>query len=481
MNVNARLRMGLAMKSHHLARGLSLAGLLVLACAPHAQAEEAKAWRLDEALGAPDWLSIEARLRVRYESLGGQFRAGGSGADQILVFRNLARIEADAGAAAFGVEVQDSRAYLDDAGTPLSTSTVNPFDILQAYVRWDSADVLGATSTSLTLGRQTLDIGSRRVFDRVDMANVIFSYTGAHLRAAWPGGDEVHIVAVAPVGRKPAGRASLDDNDLSGDEEEWGRRAWGAHYRAADVLGHAYPGLWAEGFVYGLHERDSDATPTPNRDYVQPGLRFYRAPTAGRSDLDVEAAWRTGSRRATSAPTDTRDLDVDAHMLTFQLGYTFEHAWRPRVALDYYFSSGDSDPADGRYEQFERLFGSRRSDLGNTGIHGPLTTANIEAPGARFEARPSQRFDFRIAYKAAFLQEAKDAWVVARLQDPTGQSGRFIGHTLDGRARYWLVPDALMLETGASALFKGRFARTAPNAPADQDTLFGYVEVTRLF
>jgi hypothetical protein len=444
-------------------------------------AQEMDAWRLQDALGAPEWLSIEGKLRARYESLGGQFRAGGSGGDQILVFRNLARIEADTGALAFGIEVQDSRAYLDDAGTPLSTSTVNPLDVLQAYARWDASNVLGARTASLKLGRQTLDIASSRIFERVDMANVIFSYTGAYWRATYRDGDELHVIAIVPTGRWPADRPALDDNDLSGDEEQWGRRVWGVHYRAADVLGAVYPGLWAEGFVYTLDERDTGAFPTPNRDYLQPGFRLYRAPQAGRTDLDIEAAWRTGTRRATSASTDRADLDVDAQMLVAQVGYTFDHAWRPRLAIDYYYASGDSNPNDGRYEQFERLFGSRRSDLGNTGIHGPLTTANINAPGGRIEARPSERLDFRIAYKAAFLAQARDAWIDARLQDTTGASGRFIGHAIDARARYWLVPDGLKLEVGASALLKGRFAKEAPNAPPDADTVFGYIEFTQNF
>jgi hypothetical protein len=259
-------------------------------------------------------------LRARYESLGGQFRAGGAGGDQILVFRNLARIEADPGPLAFGVEIQDSRAYLDDAGTPLTTSSVNAFDILQAYVRWDADDVLGAQSSSLKLGRQTLDIGSRRIFERVDMANVIFSYTGAYWRASYADGDELHVVAIVPTGRLPAGRAALDGNEPSGDEEQWGRQVLGVHYRAADVLGESYPGLWAEGFVYTLDERDTAAVPTPNRDYLQPGFRLHRAPQAGQTDLDIEAAWRSGSRRATSAPTDARDLEVDAQMLFAQAG-----------------------------------------------------------------------------------------------------------------------------------------------------------------
>lgn len=459
-------------------RWAALAPLALLAAAP-AEAEEP--FRLHAALDAPAWLKLEGETRLRYEALDGQFRAGGAGGDQLLAARTLLLAEADGGPVAVGLELQDSRGALDDSGTPLSTSIINPLDVLQAYLRFDLDGAFGTKAASLKLGRQTLDIGSRRVIERVDMANAIFSYTGAYWRSVSQGGDEFHAVAFVPVGRQPADRDSLGEDQLSADEEQWGRFGWGVHYRAADVLGAAAPDIWAEAYVYGLQERDTRANPTPNRDYVQPGFRIYRAPKAGRWDLEIEAARRTGSRRATSSAADEADLDVSAAFATATLGYTFDHPWRPRAALDHYYASGDEDPTDGRFDQFERLFGSRRTDLGNTGIHGPLTPANLSAPGARVEIAPGKRFDARLAYKAAYLAEARDQWVIARVQDRSGQSGRFIGHTLDARVRAWLRPDSLRLEIGASALITGRFAEEAPNAARQGDTLFGYIQATQSF
>jgi hypothetical protein len=464
-----------------LAYGCASAILTGPASAQTASAALEPPFRLAQAVNAPDWLTIRGEMRARYETLGGQFRARGSGGDQVLAFRTLALLEADTGALSFGLEVQDSRVYLDDGGTPLSASIVNPLDVLQAYARFDAADVLGFATASLTMGRQTLDIGSRRVLERVDMANVIFSYTGAYARGVREDGSELHLVAFVPTGRMPADRASLGENAISGDEEQWGRRAWGVHYRAADVLGAAFPGLWAEAYVYGLQERDAGSVDTPNRDYLQPGVRLFRAPRPGQVDLDIEASVRTGARRASSARTDQRDLDVDASLLVAAFGYTFDAPWSPRLALDYYAASGDSDPTDNRFEQFERLFGSRRTDLGNTGIHGPLTSANIEAPGARIEVRPNVRSDVRLAYKAAYLAEPRDAWIVAGLRDQSAASGRFIGHSWDFRGRTQLIAESLLLEIGASLLTQGRFARETPGAPRQGDTLFGYVSLTQSF
>ena len=85
-------------------------------------AEAEEAFRLRDAVDTPAWLTLKGETRVRYETLQGQFRAGGEGGDQLLLFRSLLLAEADTGPISFGVEIQDSRTYLADAGTPLSST-----------------------------------------------------------------------------------------------------------------------------------------------------------------------------------------------------------------------------------------------------------------------------------------------------------------------------------------------------------------------
>lgn len=429
---------------------------------------------------ASDGFSLSGETRARYETLDRQFRAGGQGGDQIIALRTLVKLEYEGDRFAAGVELQDSRGYLDDLGTPISTSLVNPLDILQANVRVDLAAPAGFDESTLILGRQTISIGSRRVIERVDFANVIFSYTGAYWRADTPRGDELHVLAVVPVGRQPSGQDDLRDNALSGDEESWGRRFWGVHYRHADALGERLPDTWAEVFLYGLNERDTSKVQTPNRQYIQPGFRLYRAPALGQVDFDIEGALRRGDRRASSLATDRNDLDVKASTLHVAVGYSPDNPWGLRVSLDYDYASGDRDPSDGTYEQYERLFGARRTDLGNTSLFGPWTPANLRAPGGRIEVAPHPRWDARIAYKAGFLAEPKDVWTVARLRDPSGASGRFIGHTLDARARYRFNDPDLSAEVGGSVFVPGDFAKTAPNSPGET-SLFGYLQVLRRF
>ena len=438
---------------------------------------------LSERLSAPEWLKLRGETRVRYESLDGQFRANRSGSDQLLLFRSLFLAEADTGPVSLGIEFQDSRTYLADEGTPLGSSIANPLDILQLYARFDELPgVLGEGSTStLKIGRQTVSIGSKRQIERVDFANVIKSYTGLNFRSQNARGDELHAIYVVPTARFPNSRPALDDNELSGDEEQWDRRIFGLHYRRANIFSEVAPGVWGEVFVYGLEERDTDTFQTPDRSYVAPGFRIYRKPARSQWDIDLEGALRHGTRYASSDPADTESLAVNASMLHAEFGYTFDARWQPRFAFEYYWASGDDDPNDLNFDQHERLFGARRSDLNNTSIHGPLTPANLNAPGFRIEVKPNKRWDGRFYYHAAHLASDTDAWVIARRRDPTGQSGDFIGHVLDARARYWVLPEKLRLELGASGLIYGEFAKNVPGGPDGNGTIFGYTQLTWSF
>ena len=435
----------------------------------------------DGASGQPA-VQISGETRWRLEGLDNQFRANGSGGDQLLAIRTLVKAQADLDRVELVVELQDSRGYFSGDQTPLSSSLINPLDILQAYAGLRLPGLLGENSRStLRIGRQTVSIGSKRQIERPDFANVIKSYSGAYFLAESAGGDEFHALLVVPLDRRPGERERIDRNALEMDSEEWNRRIWGAHLRLSDALPGLAPGLWAEAYVYGLSESDSEERPTPNRHYATPGFRIHRAPQPGRLDLDLEGAYRFGTRRATSAASDIADLDVSATMLFAKLGYTFDGPWQPNLALQFYHASGDGDPTDGEYGQYERLFGSRRSDLNNTSIHGPLTPANLNAAGARLELQPASNLDARLTYSAAFLDSARDSWVVAGLQDPTGQSGRFVGHALDSRLRYDVMPGTLGLELGVSALIYGEFARRVAGGPSGDAALYGYTQLTFRF
>ena len=432
---------------------------------------------------AAEGISVSGTSRVRYETLDGQFRAANGGSsDQAIFARTQVLFEGQATEnLTIGVEVQDSRGYLDDDGTPLSAGFINPLDVLQAYARFKQKDLLwDGWQTEVTLGRQTVAIGSSRQIERPNFANVTRGYTGIKVSSVNGRKDELHFLAVVPVARRGGDRDELGRNKLVFDLEQFGRKYLAVHYRRADALPQLGADIWVDGYVYGLLEGDTQRFATPNRRIATPGFRVYRKPVAGQWDIDLEGALRYGSRLSGSGP-NAEKLDVKASMLFAALGYTWDAPWQPRLALEFYWASGDEDPTDGEFNQYERLFNARRTDLNNTSLHGPLTPANLSAPGVRLEVKPSPRTDARLYYHAASLASGTDRFVVARLQDPTGASGRFIGHEIDGRLRYRLIPGALTWEIGGSALFFGGFTRNVPGGPSGNRTLFSYSSLTWSF
>jgi len=81
----------------------------------------------------------------------------------------------------------------------------------------------------------------------------------------------------------------------------------------------------------------------------------------------------------------------------------------------------------------------------------------------------------------AFPESSTDSFAATQVRDRSGRSGRFAGQQLETRLRYWIVPDAMLLDTGVDYLIKGRFLRDAPNAPDTADTFFGYLNATFFF
>jgi hypothetical protein len=156
--------------------------------------------------------------------------------------------------------------------------------------------------------------------------------------------------------------------------------------------------------------------------------------------------------------------------------------WSPRLGLEYDYASGDHNPKDNKDQRFDTLYGARRFDFGPTGIYGAFSRANINSPGYRINLTPRSDVSLQLDHRIFWLAQATDCWGGATcsgssfiLQDKTGRSGTNIGSQVDLIAR-WDFNSSLNFETGYTHLFKGSFAKNAPNAPAPGDVDYVYVE-----
>ena len=413
--------------------------------------------------------------RARYESLDGQFRSGRSGNDQLGAFRGLVSLGYQGQTMGFHAELQDARGYLNDSSSPTSPSFVNPLDLLQVYGSLRLPQRILLADSNVKLGRFTLDIGSRRFVERNDFRNTINSYTGVHWNSSSHNGSNLDLFFVSPVDKKPKDFLSLSENKLELDKENDNKRFWGAHWQRPDLFNEVQLDI----FVYGVNEFDRPAKLTLDREVITAGTRVLRKKKAGRFDLDVEVGWRRGEMSQSTDPTSP-ELKVRAHMIHAEIGYTFSSSWNPRLGLEFDLATGDDTDTIYRYERYERFYGTRRGDLGNTSIHGPLTRSNISVPGLRFSFKKGPT-DGRFLLQRASLHSAKDEWVVAKLRNETGDTGSRLGNTFDFRIRHWLKEDHVRIEIGGSILeFSHYVKELKPNLKEDR-TIYGYSQISWFF
>jgi hypothetical protein len=435
----------------------------------------AEAPTLQSALGNPDDLRVSGSVRLRYETLDGQPRAGLPESDEQLALRSTLFAEYDTGVVRVGGELYDSRAWLHEPGDALSANEVNTLELVQAYLAADLDDALGEGSKlSVQAGRFTLNLGSRRLVAADDYRNTTNSYTGLRTDLRTAGGTTATAIYVLPQIRLPDDRSSLEDQATQWDRESFDLQLWGGYIARPDVIA----GALVEVGYFGLAEDDWAGHPTRNRNLDSFSARAIRDPKAGRLDFEVEGIYQTGTIRTSTAPTAAQQ-DVSAWFVHADAGYSFAGPAKLRVSAEYDRASGDGP--GGTYGRFDTLFGMRRADLAPAGIYNAIGRANIETVGVRAEVAPTARWDAFGAYRAMWLADRTDSFSTTGVRDATGASGSFAGHQLEARMRYWLVPSFLRAEVNAVWLKKGRFLKTAPNAPSPGDTTYLAAGVTATF
>jgi len=212
------------------------------------------------------------------------------------------------------------------------------------------------------------------------------------------------------------------------------------------------------------------------RDVHSPGLRGFGVLPGTNIDFDLGAIYQFGRE-------GPRQKSAWAYLVEF--GYTFPHAWKPRLSAFYGFASGDRDPNDDVDHRFERFFGFARPWSADDNI----IFENVKTPKLKLEFEPFKGLAFDGGYAWYWLASDRDRFNNllngingdARFnRDRTGNSGDSLGQSVDVRARYKLTPH-VDTTLGFSHWINSGFVQTRQRAALGESTdatNFLYLEVS---
>ena len=427
-------------------------------------------WRLNRWLNPPDNFKFSGSERIRYEGLNGQYRANGTGAlpngtredEDQLFSRLLLRADYTRGKWGATLEGIDARAWGTKANSFANTTTVSTFDLLQANVSYEMAQ-----GHRVTVGRYTMDIGSRRLSARNRFRNTINSFNGARWDYQGENGYSAGAFWAMPTTRLPATRALLVDNEDEGDTQSLDYQFYGLH--STQMLDEDTSAQF-----YALQLSDH-RTSARSRDLTTVGARVFTPAAPGQIFGEAEVAYQFGTREATAGTSVTQD--VHAYFAHASIGKQWNHSMKPtvRVALD--VASGDDTNDGTSFGRFDTMFGARRFEYGPTGIYGTIGRRNIVSPEIRISFNPSENTWIMVGARDFRLAQQSDGWREAG--DASGTSAD-IGQQVECRLRWDVMPKSVRLEGGAAYLSGGQFRDTS-TAGRPSDTRYFFFQAIFTF
>ncbi len=398
-----------------------------------------------------DWLEFGLVHRTRFELRRDDYRRGRSqdlpSEDQFLLrTQAYVGIRKIADPFRFGLEVADMHQF--NSSFPETSDDANEADFLQAFGELYFTDALGpGQPLQFRVGRFTMDLMDRRLIARTRWRNTMNAFDGFRLRLGQPSSDwQVDIFAVMPVERRSC---HLDRSD----EERWfyglvgAWRGWSPHV----VLEPYY-------LILDEDLKDPDAR---DRELHTLGLHGFGLIGKTGFDYDFNTAFQFG---------DDGERDIWAYAMIGEVGYTFEHAWKPRLSFSTAYASGDRNPRDRQTNRFDRLF-----EAGHCWANSDLFDwRNTIVPKIRLEVCPVKPLRLFLSYGAYWLASDADAWPRVGRRDAEGRSGDFVGQEIDLQLRYQ-INKRLEVELGYAHFMPGAFVRNT--GPAD-DADFFYVQAT---
>ncbi|HEV8542399.1 MAG TPA: alginate export family protein [Verrucomicrobiae bacterium] len=339
---------------------------------------------------------------------------------------------------------------------------------------------------SLKVGRQELSYGDERLIGAFGWNNIGRVFDGAKLRwqNEWFGAD---FFATRPV-------IPEDERFNVSNDYDW----FSGVYATTPLVPKNSLDVYF--LARNSTSQASAAEPRPQfpqpsaRDIYTAGFRLKSKPGEfGNWDYLVETAGQFGDFRDLRLGVNSPRLEHQAYMGVIQGGYTFSDLWgTPRLALEYSYASGDSNPADDKHETFENLFPTNHKFYGYMDM---VSLQNIHDVRGIFQLKPHKQVSLALEGHGFWLADTHDnfynvAGVPRGGVTTTPGNGyginpgysNFVGTELDAIAGYAVTRFA-QLEAGYGHFFAGNYIQQSLSAPAfgARDADFVYLQATLSF
>lgn len=359
------------------------------------------------------------------------------------------------------------------SGTTGDDQAANPgedfLDIFQAYVELGNKK---ESPFSAKIGRQVLAYGDQRFIGQAGWSNIDRSFDAVKLRY------EVKDVWVDVFSSRVV---LADDNNLNVSNDY--------DYFSGIYAGSKTLVPWQETEVFVLSRNANRFSPTATtgapvaggpsaRDIYSIGFRIRSLPDKLTGwDYSAEGIRQFGSVNLGGA---VGRVSQEAMAFNLNGGYTFKDTiGEPRLGLQYTYSSGDSNPNDGKSETLDPLFGSNHGYYGFMDLVG---IRNIHNPTLSLSAKPAKAWKLTADYHLFWLADDRDFFypqtAAGRAANGYGrntQYSKFIGSELDMVATY-TAKSWLTLEAGYGHFFIGNYIKdsltAAGNRAADADWVY---------
>lgn len=404
----------------------------------------------------PDWLDMAIEHRTRYEAYDNGFTSAIPGDDQQVNMRTRFLFEFNRkDPLSFTLELSDFRAPVAEHGQQNSAVFSNHFDFTQLHVDMKTENFFRTSLPGkVEIGRMVMDFGEGRLIAGHRFGTFTPTFDGVQLTVgSSKKGWGARVFGTSPVNRKPF---ELDDFKPV------------TYFSGAQITNRDITWANADLYFFALNQGHK----LQEQNIYTTGFRVFVLPTKGKFDYEIESMYQFGA---------VANVNYFANRHHGEVGYSFRTEMPFRMIYLFDYASGDRDPN----KNFNFLFAKRRVEFGPTGILGVFFPSNILSPvGMRATLEPTPTVSLMMSQRAFWLADKRGAFVGTGLQDPTGQSGSYLGSLFDMSLRWspkYSYLKRMSFDIGFTHLFKGDYYDKVPQSPGSQGTNYGYTMVTFKF